>query len=131
MRARQHSFALVAAAITCIPETSLAFTNNGPCTGNGLAFRRNGLELSVENGGREETEPAGNLDSQKCEGRKHDMSDRFKYKVNALLGTYDPQNRADDERQDGNILEGESQGCMLRTVACRTFYSDTNHFLVL
>lgn len=32
------------------------------------------------------------------------LTDRFKYKVNALMGTFDPQNGKDDERQDGNIL---------------------------
>ena len=33
-----------------------------------------------------------------------DLTDRFKYKVNALMGVFDPQNGEDDERQDGNIL---------------------------
>jgi putative lipoic acid-binding regulatory protein len=32
------------------------------------------------------------------------MTDRFKYSVNALMGTYDPQVGVDDERQAGNIL---------------------------
>ena len=34
------------------------------------------------------------------------LTDRFKYKVNALMGTFDPQSGADDERQEGNILNG-------------------------
>ena len=34
-----------------------------------------------------------------------DLTDRFKYKVNALMGTYDPQNtELDNESQNGNIL---------------------------
>lgn len=33
-----------------------------------------------------------------------DLTDRFKYKVNALMGVFDPQSETDDERQDGNIL---------------------------
>ncbi|CAJ1942550.1 unnamed protein product [Cylindrotheca closterium] len=33
-----------------------------------------------------------------------DLTDRFKYKVNALMGVFDPQNGEDDERQEGNIL---------------------------
>eukprot|EP00591_Stephanopyxis_turris_P012477 CAMPEP_0195520748 /NCGR_PEP_ID=MMETSP0794_2-20130614/17524_1 /TAXON_ID=515487 /ORGANISM="Stephanopyxis turris, Strain CCMP 815" /LENGTH=219 /DNA_ID=CAMNT_0040650167 /DNA_START=14 /DNA_END=673 /DNA_ORIENTATION=+ len=32
------------------------------------------------------------------------MSNRFKYKVNALMGTFDPPSGPDDEKQDGNIL---------------------------
>lgn len=32
-----------------------------------------------------------------------DLTDRFKYKVNALMGVFDPTG-TDDERQDGNIL---------------------------
>ena len=34
------------------------------------------------------------------------LTDRFKYKVNALMGTFDPQSGVDDERQEGNILNG-------------------------
>ena len=33
-----------------------------------------------------------------------DLTDRFKYKVNALMGTYDPKVGADDEKQFGNII---------------------------
>jgi len=45
--------------------------------------------------------------SQKMQddGRKHDMSERFRYSVNAMMGTFDPSG-LDDERQDGNILKG-------------------------
>jgi len=32
-----------------------------------------------------------------------DLTDRFKWKVNALMGVFDPQGE-DDERQDGNIM---------------------------
>ena len=33
-----------------------------------------------------------------------DLSERFKYKVNALMGTYDPKVGTDDEYQFGNII---------------------------
>eukprot|EP00577_Skeletonema_sp_RCC1716_P022927 CAMPEP_0113415890 /NCGR_PEP_ID=MMETSP0013_2-20120614/24819_1 /TAXON_ID=2843 ORGANISM="Skeletonema costatum, Strain 1716" /NCGR_SAMPLE_ID=MMETSP0013_2 /ASSEMBLY_ACC=CAM_ASM_000158 /LENGTH=129 /DNA_ID=CAMNT_0000302899 /DNA_START=218 /DNA_END=607 /DNA_ORIENTATION=+ /assembly_acc=CAM_ASM_000158 len=34
-----------------------------------------------------------------------DLTDRFKYKVHALMGTYDlPEGKVDDENQTGNIL---------------------------
>lgn len=33
------------------------------------------------------------------------LTDRFKYKVNALMGVFDPQDGVDDERQEGNILQ--------------------------
>ena len=33
-----------------------------------------------------------------------DLTNRFKYKVNALMGVFDPQDGVDDERQEGNIL---------------------------
>jgi hypothetical protein len=38
-----------------------------------------------------------------------DLTDRFKYKVHALMGDYNPQDGVDNERQDGNILNGESE----------------------
>jgi hypothetical protein len=41
------------------------------------------------------------------------LTDRFKYKVHALMGDYDPQDGVDDERQDGGILNGESEDCRL------------------
>lgn len=37
------------------------------------------------------------------------LTDRFKYKVNALMGVFDPANGVDDERQDGNILNAMLQ----------------------
>ena len=36
-----------------------------------------------------------------------DLTNRFKCKVNALMGTFDPKSGEDDERQEGNILNGE------------------------
>lgn len=32
------------------------------------------------------------------------LTDRFKWKVNALMGVFDPQGEVDDDRQEGNIL---------------------------
>lgn len=42
------------------------------------------------------------------------LTDRFKYKVNALMGVFDPQGGADDERQDGNILNGKPHPASFR-----------------
>ena len=33
-----------------------------------------------------------------------DLTERFKYKVNALMGVFDPQTGVDDEHQQGNIM---------------------------
>jgi putative lipoic acid-binding regulatory protein len=41
--------------------------------------------------------------------RSSDLTDRFKYKVNALMGVFDPENGVDNERQDGNILNAMLQ----------------------
>mmetsp|Transcript_18934 Transcript_18934/g.35320 ORF Transcript_18934/g.35320 Transcript_18934/m.35320 type:complete len:185 (-) Transcript_18934:1147-1701(-) len=39
------------------------------------------------------------------DGENSDLTDRFKYKVHALMGSYDPaEGVVDDERQEGNIL---------------------------
>jgi len=47
----------------------------------------------------------------------HDLTDRFKYKVHALMGSFDPpEGTIDDETQDGNIL-----GAMLQFPAPFTF----------
>ena len=56
-----------------------------------------------DNNNESTTDPAGNDGS----GRSSDMTDRFKYQVNALMGTYDPLTGVDNERQEGNILQGE------------------------
>ncbi len=46
-----------------------------------------------------------------------DLTDRFKYKVHALMGTYDlPEGKVDDENQTGNIL-----GAMLNFPTDYTF----------
>ena len=42
-----------------------------------------------------------------------DLTNRFKFKVNALMGTFDPKSGEDDERQEGNILNGK-----LKIVLC-------------
>jgi hypothetical protein len=34
------------------------------------------------------------------------LTNRFKYKMHALMGTFDPKTGEDDERQGGNILDG-------------------------
>lgn len=47
------------------------------------------------------------IDSQDNSCRSSEMSDRFKYQVNALMGAFDPQSGSDDEYQNGNILNGK------------------------
>ena len=42
-----------------------------------------------------------------------DLTNRFEFKVNALMGTFDPKSGEDDERQEGNILNGK-----LKIVLC-------------
>ena len=53
----------------------------------------------------DEPEITERLQKKEDDGRKHDMSERFRYSVNAMMGTFDPSG-LDDERQDGNILKG-------------------------
>jgi hypothetical protein len=60
-------------------------------------------KVGVDNG----SENPEKLDMKQEDGRKHDMTDRFRYSVNAMMGTFDPSG-ADDERQSGNILKGSS-----------------------
>jgi len=40
----------------------------------------------------------------KINAKGDDVSDRFKYKVNALMGVFDPPAEVDNERENGNIL---------------------------
>ena len=44
----------------------------------------------------------------KIDDHGSDLTNRFKYKVNALMGVFDPANGVDDERQEGNILNGKA-----------------------
>ncbi|CAB9524062.1 expressed unknown protein [Seminavis robusta] len=53
--------------------------------------------------GEEEEEEQIAQSTIKIDDGGSDLTDRFKYKVNALMGVFDPQGD-DDERQDGNIL---------------------------
>jgi putative lipoic acid-binding regulatory protein len=46
----------------------------------------------------------GNLTIIEPPTRQHDMTDRFKYKVNALMGAFDPSKEIDTERNGGNIF---------------------------
>ena len=40
----------------------------------------------------------------KIDDHGSDLTDRFKYKVNALMGVFDPPTDTDNERAEGNIL---------------------------
>ncbi|GKY97452.1 hypothetical protein MPSEU_000703700 [Mayamaea pseudoterrestris] len=40
----------------------------------------------------------------KIDDHGSDLTDRFKYKVNALMGVFDPPTETDNERTEGNIL---------------------------
>lgn len=80
----------VCQAFTIVSTTRMAFKSPSKHTSTGSIFMVSGEGSEVE---KDEADS----------GRKHDMTDRFKYSVNALMGTYDPIGD-DDERQDGNIL---------------------------
>jgi putative lipoic acid-binding regulatory protein len=63
--------------------------------------------MTVGNSGNEETgadeEPIVESVVRMDDGGS-DLTNRFKYKVNALMGVFDPQTGVDDENQSGNIL---------------------------
>lgn len=67
------------------------------------------LNLSNEESNDEKTEQEQSFIESKVRINDggSDLSDRFKYKVNALRGVFDPPTGIDDERQQGNILNGE------------------------
>ena len=47
-----------------------------------------------------------NVSVIKIDDHGSDLTDRFKYKVNALMGTFDPpESETDDENQNGNIIK--------------------------
>ena len=63
-----------------------------------------------KNGGEEETDslpsPSIETSTLRIDDGGNDMTDRFKYKVHALMGDYDPtEGMVDDEDQDGNIMK--------------------------
>jgi putative lipoic acid-binding regulatory protein len=59
--------------------------------------------MSTENNESEEGELIAEAVVKMDDGGS-DLTNRFKYKVNALMGVFDPQDGANDERQEGNIL---------------------------
>jgi hypothetical protein len=60
-----------------------------------------------------------------------DLTDRFKYKVHALMGTYNPQAGTDDERQDGNILNGKHWDNEIIVVRSNEIRSSLFYYFVL
>ena len=58
----------------------------------------------TSDGTAEDDEPMLIQSTVRIDDGGSNMTDRFKYSVNALMGTYDPQVGVDDERQAGNIL---------------------------
>jgi putative lipoic acid-binding regulatory protein len=76
---------------------------------------RNNDQLRATNGGdgKDNNEDIADLDGgdeqhpiDPISSKYEEPTDRFKYKVHALMGTYDPEDGAvDDEGQDGNILK--------------------------
>ena len=90
-----------------IPAATFSPLSSGGCTLlNGTPFHSE-LCMSVEDSRNEESaadeEPLLESVIRMNDGGS-DLTDRFKYKVNALMGVFDPQMGADDERQSGNIL---------------------------
>lgn len=65
-----------------------------------------GEETAPEADDSDDSEPIFET-TVRIDDRGSNLDDRFKYKVHALMGTYDPQAGTDDERQDGNILNGK------------------------
>ena len=113
--ANSSFFIDVAAFQSGKPSTAAASKPCSPArcsTISRVPWRAVGMSASEE----EETAPAGedSDDSEpifettvRIDDRGSNLDDRFKYKVHALMGTYDPQAGTDDERQDGNILNGK------------------------
>jgi putative lipoic acid-binding regulatory protein len=67
------------------------------------------LSMTTENDGDDsddvnEEDPPIAKATVKIDDGGSDLTDRFKWKVNALMGVFDPQDGADDDRQEGNIL---------------------------
>lgn len=67
------------------------------------------LQASAEEGAADKEGAAADVEPVyetvvKMDDGGSDLTDRFKYKVNALMGVFDPQTGVDDERQSGNIM---------------------------
>jgi putative lipoic acid-binding regulatory protein len=80
---------------TCLHASQDAMDNS---SSNGEGGQKDSQE-------EEEEGPVFSEATVKIDDGGSDLTDRFKYKVNALMGTYDPQSGdMDNEQQDGNIL---------------------------
>lgn len=95
--------------LLCFAAGNHAFTKVAPRTTFFTPIYRWRILLTSEEDGVDYgPENPEKLDTKEQDGgRKHDMTDRFRYSVNAMMGTFDPSG-ADDERQNGNILQGLS-----------------------
>lgn len=84
------------------------------CHNAGTCFRRNEVsalkssQSPPEEGSSEQIKDEGDEclpeTTVRIDDGGSDLTDRFKHKVNALMGTYDPVGGPDDETQNGNIL---------------------------
>jgi hypothetical protein len=97
---------IVPALLLSFAPGSQAFTKSSPIhpfskSRDYRAF----LSASDEDSVDDSPETTERPQTKQDDGRKHDMTDRFRYSVNAMMGTFDPLG-VDDERQEGNILQG-------------------------
>jgi putative lipoic acid-binding regulatory protein len=72
--------------------------------------------LSDKSSNEEEEEMEIMSTPMKIDDGGSDLTDRFKYKMHALMGTYDPQGTPDTESESGNIL-----GALLTFPVCYSF----------
>lgn len=91
-----------------VPSAAFLPPSNGGCSSlMGAPLLQSERCMSAEDSGNEESAADEDpiLESViRMDDGGSDLTDRFKYKVNALMGVFDPQAGEDDERQSGNIL---------------------------
>lgn len=94
-----RSLQLAVLSRLCLPSIS-AFTVTRQKTS--LPLRLSEASGDVEDG---DEQPILQQSTVRIDDGGADLTDRFKHKVHALMGDYDPKFGEDNERQDGNILD--------------------------
>eukprot|EP00978_Attheya_sp_CCMP212_P017631 scaffold47193_cov58-Attheya_sp.AAC.8 len=61
-------------------------------------------DQQIESSSEEDLEDLPMIGNVTMDDGGSDLTERFRYKMNALLGVFDPKSGPDDDRQDGNIL---------------------------
>ena len=109
------SMALLSPSCLLVPSSAysiqLLHLNRGYFPGTAAQQRchRGRCLLSSDGVGAAENEEAADVEPVyetvvRMDDGGSDLTERFKYKVNALMGVFDPQSGVDDERQSGNIM---------------------------